>query len=574
MPAFACGLALARHPVSAKPQAEIHGMRTLLILFFALIPCSSQALGQAKAVPGIGWHASGKHGAVSAGGAEAVAAGLATLKDGGNAVDGAVATIFALTVTDGERTCFGGEVPIVIYDAKRNVVEVVCGLGTAPKLATREYFANKKDGIPGKGVEPAAIPALVDGCLTALDRYGTITFADAVKPTLAILDRHEKLWHADLARTIRRMIDAEKQSPNDRKRGLRLVADFFYRGPLAKELDQWFRDNGGLIRYTDLATHVTRVEDPASADYRGHTVYKCGFWNQGPFLLQTLRLLEGYDLKAMGHNRPDTIHVMTEAMKLALADRDVYYADPLFVDVPAEALLSKKYADLRRPLIDMKKASLVRRPGDPRHGKALLDDPPAEGLGSDASLDTTSCVVADKFGNIVAATPSGFAGVVAGKTGVTLGTRLQSFNIWKGHPNCIEPGKRPRITLTPGLVFKDGKPILAFSAAGGDTQDQTALQVIVNHLDFGMEPKDAVTAPRFMTKHHLGSFRQTPAELGSLLLYPEFPKATFVELTARGHKITESKRFFAEPSVIAIDHKTGVMRVAGDPRAKRHAAAY
>jgi gamma-glutamyltranspeptidase / glutathione hydrolase len=554
--------------------SEIHPMRTVLVVFVALLTCNSLALGQSKEVPGIGWHATGKQGAVSAGGAEAVAAGLATLKAGGNAIDGAVATIFAMTVTESDRTCFGGEVPFVIYDAKRNVVEVVCGLGTAPRLATREYFANKKGGIPGSGLMPAAIPALVDGCLTALDRYGTITFADAIKPTLVLLDRKEKPWHSDLARTIRRMIDAEKQSPNDRKRGLRLVADFFYRGPLAKELDQWMRDNGGLIRYTDLATHVTRVEDPASANYRGHTVYKCGFWNQGPYLLQTLQMLEGYDLKAMGHNRPDTIHVMTEAMKLALADRDVYYADPLFADVPAEALLSKKYADLRRPLIDMKKASQTRQPGDPHNFKALLDQLPAEGLGGDGGKDTTSCVVADKFGNIVAATPSGFAGVTAGKTGVTLGVRLQSFNIWKGHPNCIEPGKRPRITLSPGLVFKDGKPILAFSAAGGDQQDQTALQVIINHIDFGMEPKDAVTAPRFATNHLLGSFRQTPPVLGSLLLYPEFPKATFDDLTARGHKITTSKRFFAEPSVITIDQKTGVMRVAGDPRPKRHAAAY
>ena len=551
-------------------------MRKLVVGLLALLICCAPALGQGKkAKPtDIGWEATGKQGAVSAGGAEAVAAGLARLKAGGNAVDSAVATIFALTVTDSERVCFGGEVPIMVYDAKRNVVELVCGLGTAPKLATREYFEKRKGGIPAKGVESAAVPGLVDGCLTALDRYGTITFADAVAPTLDLLDRDQKPWHADLARTIRRMIEAEHQSPNDRQRGLRLVADFFYRGPLAKELDQWCRDHGGLIRYTDMATHVTRIEDPLSVDYRGHTVYKCGVWNQGPYLLQTLRLLEGYDLKAMGHNRPDTIHVMAEAMKLALADRDAYYADPLFVDVPTEALLSKKYADLRRSLIDMKKASQVRQPGDPRNGKALLDHPPAEGPGGDASRDTTTCVVADKFGNVVAATPSGFYGVVAGKTGVVLGTRLQSFNIWKGHPNCIAQGKRPRITLTPGLVFKAGKPILAVSVAGGDLQDQTALQVIVNCLDFGMDAKEAVTAARFATKHHLGSFRQTPAELGSLLLYREFAKTTFADLTARGHKITTSMKHFAEPCVIAIDQKTGVMRAAGDPRAKRHSAAY
>jgi gamma-glutamyltranspeptidase/glutathione hydrolase len=192
----------------------------------------------------------------------------------------------------------------------------------------------------------------------------------------------------------------------------------------------------------------------------------------------------------------------------------------------------------------------------------------------DPAQDTTTCVVADKFGNVVAATPSGFYGALAGKTGVYLGTRLQSFNIWKGHPNCIEPGKRPRITLTPGMVFKDGKPILAVSVAGGDGQDQAALQVIVNHLDFGMNPAEAVTAPRFGTKHHLGSFRQAPPELGSLILYPEFGKNTFDDLAARGHKISRPKAHLWNPSVITIDHQSGIIRAAGDPRAKRHAAAY
>ncbi len=554
-------------------------LRILVLAFLGVAVICNTASTQTKkgkkpANPDITWQATGKNGAVSAGGSESVAAGLAALKKGGNAVDSAVATIFALSITDSERFCFGGEVPIMIYNAQRNSVELLCGLGTAPKLATQEYFAKRKDGIPAKGIESAAVPGMVDGCLTALDRHGTITFAEAVQPTLAILDRNEKTWHADLAVTIRRMIEAEKQSPIDRKRGLRLVADYFYRGPIARELSAFCEANNGLIRYTDLATHVTRIEDPASIDYRGHTVYKCGFWNQGPFLLQSLRLLEGYDLKAMGHNNPDTVHVMAEAMKLALADRDAYYADPLFADVPAELLLSKKYADLRRPLIDMKKASQTRQPGDPRGGKAILDNPPLEIGPGGPMQDTTTCVVADKFGNFVAATPSGFNGVVAGKTGITLGTRLQSFNIWKGHPNCIEPGKRPRITLTPGLVFKDGKPILAISVAGGDLQDQTALQVILNHLEFGMEPKEAVTASRFATQHHLGSFRQTPPILGSLFLYPDFAKTTYEDLAGRGHKITTSKKHFADPSVIAVDPKTGVLRAAGDPRAKRHAAAY
>lgn len=520
----------------------------------------------------IGWQASGKQGAVAAGGKDAVAAGLTVLKKGGNASDAAVATIFALSVTDSERFCFGGEAPIMVYDAKRNVVELLCGLGTAPRLATRELF-EKRGGIPGKGIEAAAVPGLLDGCLTALDRFGTITFTEAIQPTLFILDRQEKPWHADLARTLRRLIDAEKEA-GERKRGLRLVADAFYRGPIAREIDDFCRANGGLIRYTDLATHVTRIEDPLSAEYRGHVVYKCGVWNQGPYLLQTLQLLEGFDLKAMGQNQPETVHVMAEAMKLALADRDVYYADPLFADVPVEQLLSKKYADLRRPLIDLKKASLVQRPGDPRGGMALLSDPSMINGPGGPAQDTTTCVVADRFGNVVAATPSGFSGALVGKTGVWLGSRLQSFNTWKGHPNCIQPGKRPRITLTPGMVFKDGKPVLAISVAGGDLQDQTALQVIVNHLDFGMHPSEAVTAPRFATRHHLGSFRQAPPVLGSLLLYTDFTKTAVDDLAARGHRITMTKSHLADPSVITIDTKTGLIRAAGDPRAKRHAAAY
>ena len=248
------------------------------------------------------WSGAGKNGAVAAGGQGAVDAGMELLKAGGNAADAAAATILALSVTDGNAFCFGGEVPILVYDAKRGVVEVVCGQGAAPRLATREYFA-AKGGIPGRGIEPAAVPGALDACLTVLDRYGTRTFAEAVAPALRLLDRGERPWHADLAHTVRRLVDAEKQSPTDRRRGLRLVADYFYRGPIAREIDAWSRANGGLIRYTDLATHVTRVEEPVSAEYRGHTVYKCGVWTQGPYLLEALQLLDGFDLNRSATTR-------------------------------------------------------------------------------------------------------------------------------------------------------------------------------------------------------------------------------------------------------------------------------
>lgn len=519
-----------------------------------------------------GSHGSGSQGAVSAGGAEAVAAGIEILKRGGNAADSAAATILALSVTDSTGFCFGGEVPIIVYDARRHLVEVLAGQGAAPRLATREFFA-ARGGIPAKGIESAAVPAAFDAVLTLLDRHGTLRLADVAQPTLRLLDRKKVDWHPLLATTLRRLIAAEAKSPNDRSRGLRLAADYFYRGPIAHELAEWCTKNGGLIRFEDLATHVTRIDEPVMAEYRGHAVYKCGPWTQGPYLLQTLKLLEGFDLAAMGHNRPETIHVTVEAMKLALADRDVYYADPLFVDVPMDALFSSGYTNLRRALIDRSHASLEQRPGDPLQGRALLADPEKrQGLAGPVH-DTTTCAAADQWGNVVVATPSGWSGVQAGDTGIWLGTRLQSFNIWEGHPNCIVPGKRPRITLTPTLVLKDAKPALAVSVAGGDGQDQAVLQAVLNHIDFGLAPAESMKAVRFGTKHHLGSFRQTPPVLGSLLINAEADAATIAALEKLGHKIELSKGALWNPSVIAIS-PAGRFDAAGDPRAGRHAAAY
>ncbi|MBX6311405.1 MAG: gamma-glutamyltransferase [Isosphaeraceae bacterium] len=519
------------------------------------------------------WQASGSNGAVVAGGPEAVDVGLALLKAGGNAVDAAVATLLALSVTDANQFCFGGEVPLLVYDARRRVVEVVAGQGAAPRLATRAYFA-AKGGIPGSGIEAAAVPAALDACLTALDRYGTQTFAAVAEPTLRILDRGEQPWHADLARTIRRLIAAEQASVEDRRRGLRLVADCFYRGPIAREIDAWSRSQGGLLRYSDLATHVTRIEEPVQVDYRGYIVFKCGPWTQGPCLLEALQLLEGFDLKAMGHNRPDTIHITVEALKLALADRDMYYADPLFESIPLAGLLSPRYAEARRSLIDRSRASMEQRPGDPRSGKALLDEVAARrGLGGPAH-DTTTCLVADRWGNVVAATPSGWSGVLAGATGVWLGSRLQSFNIWEGHPNCIEPGKRPRITLTPTLVLKEGRPVIAVSVAGGDGQDQVTLQMLLDLIDFDLSPAEAVTAPRFVTEHFLGSFRQAPPVLGGLKINAEVGEAVLDELRSRGHKIHLQRPPLWHPTVLRLDPTSGRIDAAGDPKARRHAAAY
>ncbi len=388
---------------------KLHLWLASMLGCFATISASAEELASKQN----NWQATGQKGAIVAGGNQAVQAGMAIMTGGGNAADSAVATILALSVVDAGNFCFGGEVPILVYDAKRDAVEVICGQGVAPQLATREHFESR-GGIPGTGLEPAAVPGALDACLTLLSRHGTRTFAEVAAPTLAILDRHALAWHADLATTLRRLVEAEKVLAGNRGQGLQLVADYFYRGPLANELAEWCEAHGGLIRAGDLASHVTRIEEPVSADYRGNTVYKCGPWTQGPYVLEALRLLEGYDLKTLGHNQPQTIHLTVEAMKLALADRDVYYADPRFADVPMTELLSPSYAALRRPLIDPEHASLVQRPGDPRHHRALLDEAQARaGLGGPAH-DTTTCLVADAAGNVIAATPSGWSGVLAG----------------------------------------------------------------------------------------------------------------------------------------------------------------
>ena len=540
-----------------------------LMLGLIYLPKSFQA-------DNISWKASGQGGAVAAGDSRAVAAGIEILRKGGTAADAAVAVIFALSVTDYGAFCIGGEVPFLIYDVKRGKVEVLSGQGTAPKLGTLEYYQGI-GGIPRIGdpnnLKSAAVPAVIDLCVTALMRYGTLTFTDTIQPVLRILDSGKEPWYPKLARTFRRLIDAEKESPGGRLQGLQSVSDRFYRGDIAKELDVWYRKHDGLLRQEDLAEHKTFVEKPVKVDYRGYTIYKAGAWTQGPYLSQTLRLLEGFNLRRMGHLSPAYIHVVTEALKLALADRDSYYGDPRFVSVPLTKLLSNQYTLLRRPLINLKRASFQIRPGDPYQMRPINSSRNYPPQGREKSNDTTTCVVADRWGNMVAATPSGWGseGDEGGPTGITHGTRLISLNTWEGHPNVTAPGKRPRITLTPTLVLKGGKPILAISVAGGDHQDQVSLQLLLDFIEFSMAPAQAVTAPRFATAHHTGSFSQSPPQLGSLTIYEETGQGTIDGLKKLGHQLNYAKKI-ASPVMLQVRQDNGKLQVAGDPKAGRHAA--
>lgn len=526
----------------------------------------------------IGWQASGRTGAVAAGGSRAVAAGIEILQNGGNAADAAVATILALSITDHGAFAIGGEVPFIIYDGKTEEVKVLSGMGRAP-LSSDAIDWYLENGIPTDGdIKAAPVPAAVHLCLTALKLYGTRAFEEVVAPTLTLLDAGGRDWYDRLAVTLRKMIEAEKRASGTREQKIQEAVDRFYRGDIADDLEAWYIEKGGFLRKEDLAAHTTRVEDAVTVGYRGYTVCKCDTWTQGPYLCQTLRLLEGFDLKNMGHLSADYIHVLTEAMKLALADRDEYYGDPVFADVPLQALLSDRYTNIRRELIDLRTASKEVRPGDPYNMRPVKGPgTPQPGPGG-----TTTCVVADRWGNVVAATPScnvfGNKGD-GGKTGVTHGNRLRSLNTTKGHPNCIQPGKRPRITLTPTLVLKDGKPILAISVAGGDLQDQTTLNVLLNFIEFGMMPDKAVTAPRFSTSHHQNSFNPNPqrqktfGQAGSLNLNTRVNQKVLTELKSRGHTVATIDRSIASPVMLYIDENTATLHAAGDPGAGRHAAA-
>ena len=536
----------------------------------AVVPCSGQqpARGPSKGI--------GSKGMVVSGRAAASEAGTAMMDAGGNAADAGAATLLALSVLTVGAFCIGGEVPIMYYDAGARNIEVLSGQGGAPldPAAIEWYMQNR---IPGGVARAAPVPAALDAIVTLLKRYGTKSFAEVVEPTLKILDaggpswyvdtgNRKRIetgvnWYADLAVTFRKLAEAEERAKGNRRQKLQAVADRFYRGDIAEALEQWYIEQGSFLRKKDLAAHRTRVEEPLMAKYRGYSVYKCGPWTQGPYVLETLRILEGYDVKKMGFGSADYIHLVTEAMKLALADRDEFYGDPEFVKVPMAALLSAPYTKLRRPLIDMKHASLEVRPGDPTKLRAIKEPMP---VFATQGGTTTMCVI-DRWGNMIAATPSGLSSTagVAGKTGIIHGSRLTSLNTFKGHPNAIEPGKRPRVTLTPTLLFKDGRPVAAIAVAGGDLQDQAAIQLILEMVDFGMSPEDAFAAPRFSTAHHTSSFGQSKPKFGSLSVNERIGEAVQADLKSRGHVVTVGRGNAGGVALIGIEAGSGAAHGIG-----------
>jgi gamma-glutamyltranspeptidase / glutathione hydrolase len=533
--------------------------------------------------------ASGSQGVVVSGRPAATAAGIKILDHGGNAADAAAATLLALSVTYVGAFCVGGEIPILVYNADQKgdqnaapkTVKLLEGQGEAPRdpKAIAWYMQH---GIPDGDVKAAAVPSTIDAIVTLLKVYGTKSFEEVVQPTLAILDAGGPTWYidtgsdkkietginwqADMALTFRKLVESEKAAKGTRQQKLQAVSDRFYRGDIADALEAWYIEKGGFLRKSDLAAHKTPVVDPLETTYRGYTVYKAGPLTQGPYLSQTLRLLETFDLKKMGFNSADYIHTVIEAEKLALADRDEYYGDPNFAKVPMQQLLSDPYTEMRRKLIDPKRASLELRPGDPYNMKPTK--PPT--ITGPWHGGTTVMCVADKFGNVIAATPSGLSSTagVAGRTGIIHGSRLSSLNTFAGTPDVIEAGKRPRITLSPTLLFHDSQPVMAISVAGGDQQDQAAIQIILNYVEFGMSPEDAFKAPRFSTTHFISSFSQDAASLGSLSVPTTIPETVQADLRARGHVVTVSREGFGGAALIGIDPKTKQATAVGPAAGK------
>ncbi len=576
----------------------------------------------------------GKRGVVAAGHPLVAEAGLRILEKGGNAVDAGVATVFAASVVEMMSFGAGGECPILIK-LQDKPVAAINGAGIAPELATVEYYKHLRRDDPrlsaaattssgGAGIVPsfgplsAIVPSAVDSLLLALEQYGTMSFAQIIQPAIELaqgfpldstLERDfararpvfekwsstQKVYmrggrlakggeifiQADLARTFQFMVEAERQNASrGRSAALVAVREYFYRGPIARRISDFCKQAGCLLREGDFAAYHAKVEQPLTTSYRGIDVYKVGFWSQGPVFLENLNLLEGFNLKSMGHNSGEYVHTVVEAMKLGYADRDAYFGDPEFGQIPAQ-LISKEYAKIRRPLINAEKASAEHIPGDPIHPQARASAEFARARLSDRNgehQDTTCVNVIDKSGNMFSATPSGawIPAVIAGDTGIPLTQRGQSFVLTQGHPNQLAPHKRPRVTLTPTLALKDGKPWLAFSTPGGDSQDQTLLQIFLNVVEFGMNPQEAVEAPRFNSGAMYSSFDDHSDRPLVLDVEKRFPEAVLEQLRARGHKLIVGDDWSnpTAPTLVQYDASTGVISAGADVRGHRYALAW
>ena len=549
----------------------------------------------------------GTRGVITSGHYLATAAGFRIMEQGGNAIDAAAAMCFCLNLLEPQSNGIGGEVPTLIYSAKEGRAFAVSGMGWSPKAFTIEWCREHDiDLVPGDGYLPACVPAVVDTWATALAHFGTMSFSQVVQPAIELAENGFPVYyrlHASLAANVRKFTElypttGEIYCPNKRvpevgevfrnpdwasalkmmcqaeagaqhkgrEAGIEAARDVFYKGEIAECIIDFITSDpvedasgtahSGLLSYEDMAEWHATVEDPVTLSYRGLDVHKCSSWTQGPVFLQQLAILEGFDLKALGHNSADYLHTLIEGAKLAFADREAYYGDPLFDQVPFDVLLSEEYAAGRRNLIGME-ASQELRPGDVGRGlPAYVTFDVAEdnrralkvaaqavrdlGLGHAHMGDTTHLDAVDREGNMVAATPSGgwigTSPVIKG-LGFPLGTRGQMFYLNPQRPNALVPRKRPRATLTPSLVTRDGEPFMVFGTPGGDCQDQWTLQFFLNYVDFGMNIQEALDAPTVHSAHFPSSFYPRDAYPGRMMAEGRIPREVIAELERRGHEV-------------------------------------
>jgi gamma-glutamyltranspeptidase/glutathione hydrolase len=510
-------------------------------------------------------------------------AAIEILKKGGSAVDAAIAANAVLGVVYPHMCGIGGDLFMLIYSAKDKKVYALNASGRSPYAMTRDYFKQKGvDKIPFQGsLLPVSVPGVVDGWDQALKRFGRMTLGEVLRPAIETAENgfavtanlagwssgsHDLLLKMPTtAQTLTRegkpLRAGDVVVMKDLAESLRKIAaggrDVFYQGALAQAIVKYMQENGGLLNLKDLADHRSDWVEPITTTYRGHTVYEFPPPTQGIALLQMLNTLEAYDLKKLGPNSAETLHLFAEAKKLAFADLDKYISDPDFVKIAVETLASKEYADMRRKLIDLNLAAVTVTPGDPRG-------------------DTTPLQVVDREGNAVTLIQSIYfawgSGVIAGDTGVLLQNRAGYFSLDPTHVNRLEPHKRTFHTLNPVMVFKDSKPFLLTAAQGAGGQVQTLLAVLTNIIDFGMNVQEAVEAPRWL---HGGVRPDDPPDIFNLegRIAAEVAKA----LETKGHKVKVQPPFtqvMGSIQAIMLDPKSGALWGAGDPRADGVALGY
>lgn len=580
----------------------------------------------------------GRNAGVSAGHPLTAAAAFEVLQKGGNAFDAGVAALLVGGVVEQDFYSLGGEALVLVYPRKESKVTAVVGQGWAPRGATIDWYTSRNKTLNGEGLDPAVVPGALHAALTVLEKWGTMSFeqvsaraveyaqdgfplrprtAGAIKENLKFFQSwpdNQKYWLKPdgsehpagdliklptLANTLKKMVEAERAAMS-KGRAAAIVAarDRFYKGDIARDMVGFLQKHGAPFDSSDFAEFYAKVEQPAMTTYRGYEVYKHSFGSQGPMLLETLNILENFDLKAMGHNSADYLHVVTEAMKLAYADRDSYYGDPEFVQTPAEGLLSKAYAKERAKQIDMKHASRDFAAGNPMAFDSKVKQFPywiaslKEAVPSvippnpervSGAKDTTHISIVDKDGNIFDSTPSGGwigGAVILGDTGIGMSVRGEQFWLDKTRAAQLRPRARPRYTLTPSIVLKNGQPFMAIGTPGGDNQDQTIVQAFLNIVEFWPDwyPNlhTAFEWPRLQTLHFYGSFWPHDSGFNKLNLEQPIPDNVFKELQARGHDVSMIKPWsIASCATAVMIDPNGGNRIAGaDPRRDCYAMAY